>query len=272
MMAMGGCDAPTPEVAAGASHSDTARIAPIATLLDCVPDGGALTVAHRGTDRNSSLPENSLEGLAALIERGILFAEVDVARTRDGVHVLYHDGVWETGSNGRGPVAGSRWREVQTYSLKDWRGRPTQAGVPRLEDALDMARGKIHLEIDFKTSADYEQVIGIIDENDLSSQVVLIAYSDAAARKLRRLAPDMWISVPVDQMEGIAPPVMAWVNDRVVETDAPTVVKLGGAREDVLANRALLEVGELAVTDYALSERPVVGDADGFAECVAMRR
>jgi len=258
------CRAPTPDYAA---HIDKGLDA----WLDCLPSDAAILAAHRGTHRGSQYPENSLSGLTALIERGMLIVEIDVAQTRDGVAILYHDGVWEEGSNGRGAVAATNWETVQTFSLRDTNGRLREDGIPTLEDYLASTKGQTFLEIDFKSSSDYSQVIEIIQNNDLINQVILIAYNAGQARALRRLAPDAYISLPADDVDAIDGPKLAWLGGQVRDTSVPAIVRISDNRNNMMRNRDLIRTGAIAVTDYALSEQPIVGlaDLDAFTACLA---
>jgi len=140
--------------------------------LACLPAEGALLAAHRGTSRKRGLAENAIESLKALHEGGIRLAEIDVAQLKSGEHILFHDGVWDDKSTGKGAVAQSRWRDVQTYLLRDTDGGMSSARPSQLSDALSYAKGRLHLEIDFKSSADYgrgPQLATIFRETEHSS-------------------------------------------------------------------------------------------------------
>jgi len=75
---------------------------PLKQHFKCLPDSAALLAAHRGTAKNHGLAENGPAGLDALIKKGIMIAEIDIAKTKDGVHFLFHDGVWEDETTGKG--------------------------------------------------------------------------------------------------------------------------------------------------------------------------
>ena len=233
----------------------------LAAHLACLGTGAALAVAHRGTDRRSAHPENSLAALDALAAHGTRMVEVDVAGLRDGTHVVFHDGVWDELTNGSGAVAATDWPTVQTLSLRTRDGQPTREGVPMLGAYLDAARGRVLLEIDFKTSSDYAHVVERIRAAGLSDHVVLIATSAASARKLRRLAPTMHISVPPKAFDAVAPPVLVWLGEAPRPMNAPVIARLGDASRP--------EGASLAVTDHALSLPPVLGDRKAFEACMA---
>src|SRR5690242_1008626 len=66
-------------------------------------------MAHRGA--SGQAPENTRPALQRAIEDGFEWAEIDLQLTRDGKHVLYHDGQLDSKTNGTGRVA--------DYSLAD---------------------------------------------------------------------------------------------------------------------------------------------------------
>ena len=171
---------------------------------------GQTIVAHRGTSEDWPEPENSIAALERLIAEGVPMAEIDIASTKDGVHFLYHDGVWEEMSTCTGPVAASTWDDARSCLLKTRSGKLSASTPPRLDDYLAAAAGRVLLEIDFKSSADYATVVDAIRAADMADDVVLIAYTDAQADRLSALAPDMWMSVPKDYTNFDASRHMRW--------------------------------------------------------------
>ena len=95
-----------------------------------------------------------------------------MAQSKDGVHFLYHDGVWEDDSTGRGAVAATNWRDAQKFLLNDTEGKLTAQTLTSLDDYLKIAQDKIYLEIDFKSSADYRDVIAMIRQYKMSDKVI----------------------------------------------------------------------------------------------------
>lgn len=241
----------------------------LAARIDCLPESGALVAAHRGTSRGEGLAENAIGSLEALIKGGVRLAEVDVGRLKSGEHILFHDGVWEEKSTGQGTVASSSWSDVQGYILKDETGRAAAERVARLPEYLAAAKGRVHLEIDFKSSAKYETVIGAIREAGMEHDVILIAYSKGQAAKLSRLAPEMALSVPVKKIgdikayrvSGVSQDnIYAWIGRR----DGPLAAQLAERGIAVLTSRgdnSARRAAAVVVSDYALRETLTEGAA-----------
>jgi len=169
----------------------------VLALFACKPADKAFVAAHRGTHEGSSYPENALESLQVLHEKGVPFAEIDVARLKDGTQFLFHDGTWESGSTGTGPIAVTTWNASQLFLLKDTNGDLTSYRPSAFSDVLAFAKDKIYLEIDFKSSVDEAKVIDSIRAADMLDQVILISYDNDQALRLHKLAPTAALSVGV---------------------------------------------------------------------------
>ncbi len=194
-----GCKAPQTDAPKPVqTHSEkTTKLPPFRKALSCLPRGAAMIAAHRGTDeRWRETAENSLGGLNALIDHGILIAEIDVAGLRDGTLITFHDGVWDDISTGQGPISRSRKSDLDNILLKSRKGGLTNERPPEFADMLRTAKNKIYLEVDFKSSADPRAVIDAVKSAGMDEQVMLIAYNTKQAQTLARLAPNMLRSNP----------------------------------------------------------------------------
>ena len=283
-----GCKAPGPQGEPVELKTPDVKAAelPLRKHLECLPKEAAFVAGHRGTSKKAGLPENSRSSLNALINHGIMIAEVDVIGLKDGTHALFHDGVWEEKTTGNGPVASTSWDDAQTFLLKDTSGDFSADRLITLGDALALSKDRLYLEIDFKSSAKYETVIDMIRQADMADQVILISYSKGQYRKLARLAPEMMLSVGADSIaeiaslenEGVKLRNMAvWMGDGPYEPSFITY--LDNAKIPVLAwpregaRRDAFGPAVIAVTDYALQKAPIEGlSQDGrnaYLACLA---
>jgi len=248
---------------------------PLTTAFNCLPPKAAFIAAHRGTSYDSRYSENSIGGLNALIQKGYFFAEIDVARLRDNTHIL------------KGVVVSSRWPEVKGQLLKDRSGRITRDSVPKLSDYLRIANRRIYLEIDFKSSANYADVIELIRAANMQQHVILIAYSNGQARKLARLAPEMKISVPIKTPQDIntltaagisTPQIAAWLSNaqlsksftaNLQNQNIPILKKAPRTNVTLAAKDA-----NIMVDNYAFQLKPIMGmsisDRAEFENCMTI--
>lgn len=249
------------------TESTHKTLPPLVKYMSCLPQETALVAAHRGTARNSNYPENSMSGLKALMEKGYLVSEVDVAGLKDGTHILYHDGVWDEKSTGKGPIASSTWSDASKLLLTDTKGKLSADRPIKFDDYLKAAKGKIYLEIDFKSSSKYETVLELIRNNNMADDVILISYNQGQTKKLMRLAPDMMLSVGSNEALGqtrFKPgQIAAWVgynvdNESLIQNlrdkDIPI---LGRVRKDW--NIQAANAADLLVTDDVFDHQAIAG-------------
>lgn len=264
--------APSAKIGGGAVTSDLAASAPISLQFKCLPEEAAFVAAHRGVSKGEGFAENSGSSLSALIEKGILFAEVDIAGLKDGTHILYHDGVWEEKSTGNGAVPASRWADAEKILLKDTNGNLTADRPIKLKDALALSKDRLYLEIDFKSSAKYGAVINEIRDAGMADRVILIAYSKGQAAKLAKLAPEMAQSVTLKSKADIAAHeaagvslknMKAWLGRGPYDADFLSLLKKSNisvlawpSRNEIKSTAGL---AGLIVSDYAFKVDPIVG-------------
>lgn len=92
-------------------------------------------IGHRGAAAHA--PENTLAGLRRAAADGAEWVEFDLRLTADEVPVLLHDDDLDRTTDGEGPLAARRWRELRGLDAGAWfgaefRGEP----LPSLAEAL----------------------------------------------------------------------------------------------------------------------------------------
>ena len=171
----------------------------LSATLDCFEEAGATLIsAHRGGP-SPGLPENAIETMDAVLHEVPAMMEVDVAASPDGVHYLMHDRTLNRTTTGEGSVREVSWDVVSELQLVDEAGWVTPYKVPTFADTLAWAKGKTVLQVDFKSTADFETVISEIREADMAQSVILIAYTRGQAVRLHQLAPEMLLSYSVNK-------------------------------------------------------------------------
>ncbi|MDO8186543.1 glycerophosphodiester phosphodiesterase [Conexibacter sp. JD483] len=135
-----------------------------------------LTIAHRGG--LSAAPENSLEAFEHAIAIGAEMIELDVRRSADGVLIVHHDP----------HVAGIPTASLCAADIALRLGRRP----PTLAEALDLARGRIAVDVELKEDGCSEQALAQIRDRRLGpEEVVLTSFRDAVVRDCRQLAPEL---------------------------------------------------------------------------------
>ncbi|WP_298344258.1 glycerophosphodiester phosphodiesterase family protein [uncultured Algibacter sp.] len=129
-----------------------------------------IVVSHRGDWRNA--PENSLQAIKNCIEMGVDMVEIDIRETKDGELVLMHDKTIDRTTTGQGLVKEWTLDSLRTLSLIDGLGVETQHKIPTLREALNMAKGKILVNLD-KSYHIFDKCYKIIEETGMQNQVVI---------------------------------------------------------------------------------------------------
>ncbi|GMQ84727.1 MAG: glycerophosphodiester phosphodiesterase family protein [Acidimicrobiia bacterium] len=129
-------------------------------------------VAHRGDSDRA--PENTTLAIERAIDIGVDMVEVDVRLTKDGVPILIHSARLEHTTTGRGLVADHTWQEIRRLDAGVWMG-PEFAGerVPSLEQVLDLAKGRVPLNLDFQTPEAVAPGVDAVRDAAMTGDVVV---------------------------------------------------------------------------------------------------
>lgn len=119
-------------------------------------------IAHRGYPQR--YPENTLAGLAAAIEHGARHVEIDVQISREGVPVVFHDGVLLRLCDMLGRIT-----ELSLAEIRDLRvgGEP----VPTLAEFVELLQGHagVHAFVELK-----QESIDVLGEAALLAAVATV--------------------------------------------------------------------------------------------------
>lgn len=137
---------------------------------------------HRGDWRN--FPENSKGAILSSIRLGADIVELDVQMTKDGRFVLNHDESLDRTTTGKGLVRDHTLAEIKTLKMLDRNGRPTGYDVLTLEEALEIARGRILVNIDKFTAHPREILDAVAAAGALKEVLVKSTHEPDDARKL----------------------------------------------------------------------------------------
>ncbi|MCI2244667.1 glycerophosphodiester phosphodiesterase family protein [Xanthomonas sp. PPL568] len=175
------------------------------------PHGPALVVSHRACWKFAS--ENTLDGIAACIARGVDMVEIDVRTTRDGALVLMHDATVDRTTDGHGAVADLTAAQIAALRVRSQGGGRdstlTARHPPTLAQALALARGKVLVNLDIKAAA-LDQVIDTVEAAGAQRDVLLNVPLDVPAAVLQRARKaDIAVQALYLQRESTLPPEQA---------------------------------------------------------------
>ena len=103
-----------------------------------------LIIAHRGASRLAR--ENTLEAFQKAIDLGADMAELDVRKTKDNILVVHHDP-----SVNKQLISNLNWGQVNKLKPE----------VPTFEQVLQLAAGKIKLDVEFKEKGYEREVLDL---------------------------------------------------------------------------------------------------------------
>lgn len=102
-------------------------------------------IAHRGYfDNEKGTPENSLRAFQAAIDKGFGI-ELDVALSKDGVAMVFHDAALERMCGVEGNVWDYTCEELQQMQLLG-----TEHTIPTLQQAMELIDGQVPVIVEYK--------------------------------------------------------------------------------------------------------------------------
>lgn len=147
-------------------------------------------IAHRGA--SAYAPENTMAAFRKAVELGATEVETDVAFTRDGRLLLFHDETLERTTNGHGRPEDftlAQLRELDAGSWHDprlsWDRCYAGEKLITLEELLDQFGRALTYHIELKKPMDGlpEAVVAAVQERDLADRTFLCAIADEAGLK-----------------------------------------------------------------------------------------
>jgi glycerophosphoryl diester phosphodiesterase len=199
-----------------------------------------LVVGHRGAE--AVAPENTWPALEAGYSAGADFLEVDVQLTRDGQAVLFHDFTLMRKLGDPRWLRALTWDKVQTLDVGRWFG-PAFAGqpVPRLDEVLAWARGRVALWLDLKHGFVDDgddrletSVLDLVEAQEMGPQVLISSWDRVALARVQARCPQIALGVNLrervpDPAENVLPSGARWVTVWWSQADVRSVAQLQGA-------------------------------------------
>ena len=129
-------------------------------------------VAHRGAWHEA--PENSLAAIENAIRAGYEIVEIDVQKSIDDSFFLMHDLPLTRMTGNLAPAQTLSLAQLQDLPLRNRDGGQENAftdhRIPTLADALDLAKGKIFLDLDVKFFEHLGDVAKLVADMGMSDQ------------------------------------------------------------------------------------------------------
>lgn len=152
-------------------------------------------IAHRGASK--AAPENTLSAFAAAIALGADMIELDVRLSRDGQIVVFHDKLLQRTTDGEGRLDAFSLAEIQRLDAGSWFD-PRFVGerVPTLRETLEMAAGKVMLNIEIKKDAVHRsddvierRLVALLEEYEMLRHCMISSFNTLTLIRIKQLAP-----------------------------------------------------------------------------------
>ena len=132
--------------------------------------------SHRGASQQA--PENTLPAIAAAIENMADYAEIDVQESLDGKVVLMHDLSLMRTAGANQYVSDLTYSQLRRYDVGSWFGPDfIRTKIPSLEEVLQLASGKIGLNIELKRTKSggdlVKKVVGLVKQYGMGDKIVI---------------------------------------------------------------------------------------------------
>ncbi|MDA8125688.1 MAG: glycerophosphodiester phosphodiesterase family protein [Deltaproteobacteria bacterium] len=158
--------------------------------------------AHRGFSGRA--PENTLAAFRAAIDAGCDMIELDVHLSRDREVVVIHDDDLSRTTDGRGKVADHVFAALRRLDAGGWFA-PSFAGerIPSLIEVLELARGRILLNIELKAGKTLpyspeelaDRTLAACEKAGLLAQILFSSFAPAALDRIRERHPALPVAL-----------------------------------------------------------------------------
>ena len=148
-----------------------------------------LVIAHRAEHEHHA--ENSIPAIQSAIQLGVDYVELDVRTTEDGKLVLMHDKAVDRTTDGKGVVKDLTLDQIRHLRLRDYDGQ-----VPTFDEAMDTARGKVGIYLDWK-EASPQAIFDALSSHGMLGNVVVYGERHEL-QQLEKLAPGIRVMPEAD--------------------------------------------------------------------------
>jgi glycerophosphoryl diester phosphodiesterase len=160
---------------------------------------------HRGSKVRA--PENTLSAIRQAIAEGADYAEIDVQTTADGVVVLLHDADLMRVASVNRRLRDINYQELKEFDVGSWFAPEfSSERIPTLQEAIDLARGRIKLNIELKFTwpdpALTQKVANIIRQKGFSSDCVVSSLNFQAVTEIKQAFPELTAGFIVFKVAG----------------------------------------------------------------------
>jgi glycerophosphoryl diester phosphodiesterase len=157
-----------------------------------VEDNTRIT-AHRGSSIKA--PENTLAAVKQAIDDGTDYVEIDVQETADGNVVVIHDSDLQKIAGNSIKIWEATMQDLERIDIgSNFGAEFKDERIPLLSDVLELARGRVRVNIELKYYGHAEQleqrVIDVVEKAGMEANIIIMSLSTRGLLKIKSLRPD----------------------------------------------------------------------------------
>jgi glycerophosphoryl diester phosphodiesterase len=211
-----------------------------------------LVIGHRGAPKK--ILENTLPSFEAAIQMGADMIELDVQESSDGHLVVFHDFDVERLSGQEGMLVSMNLDELKSLDLGH------NAFIPTLEEVLDLARGRIKVNIEIKVLDIEELALKAVIDRGMLDDVIFSSFFHDTLMQIQGINLNaktaILYSSPIED-------VVSYANDLRVSAINPLFFLLEPATVEE-AHQHSLQIFPWTVNDEAMIEELINMHVDGI--------
>jgi glycerophosphoryl diester phosphodiesterase len=169
-----------------------------------------LNIAHRGASGHA--PENTLSAFRLAIEMKADMIELDLHQTKDRHIVVLHDEYIKKGLFKKRFIRDMTLAEIKAINLLPeppclWVSSMLgDERIPTLKEALDLAKGKIRLNLEIKRGSPYyaaieDNIISLLREEGFLKDAIISSFDLDALKNVRGITSDAVIGFLYDEKD-----------------------------------------------------------------------
>jgi len=161
-----------------------------------------MVIAHRGF--SGQAPENTLASFKKARELGSDMIELDVRFSKDGHMVVMHDDTLDRTTNGRGKVADYTLKELKQLDAGSWFAPQfSDERIPNLNEVLELAKGKILVNIEIKDESPSEykitdladRALQEVKKADMAGRVIFSSFYPSSLERIKERDRRIWVAL-----------------------------------------------------------------------------
>lgn len=204
-----------------------------------------MVVAHRAGWKQGGVArraENSRAAIRHAIDVGVEMVEIDVRRTGDGELVVMHDSWLDRTTTCKGEMIKYSLQQVRTCRLVvEGSGAATEETVPTFRELLEVAKGRIMVNVDNKLDLhDLPEIVAVAREFGMERQIVI--------------KQNIWSAAKMEEMKAVMEKIDEGVHFMPILAD--DAVKDAGFMETTTSALAA-DAAELIV--WRKEDQPMIG-------------